>query len=419
MKVLALKASAADAEGVGGPDPEGSGHSKRAHDGTEEERGAVENSNMVQEIKKRRRAAVGAEMPVTRFAGEHSAPAQARRDQTVPRERRSDHPQHAFQAEASPSRGKVVPKFHVQSRKPLPSRQQKELKLPRVTRYPVSAWVQDTIRIASKELNTVEESFVLAASLGAARALKEKYSTCHVSNPPVTFEPSPVDVAINQVSRGTVVADKCLTNADGLKDIDGEEDDGTIDEQRYFKDEGGCELLGGDTWEGSDPLEVHASNMSLDAAVSEMRVWDESLQNTAELQQYWAEGRGFPEPFMYQPEMERRWLKRDEELRRHERVYVALEQRRADDAIKALKIPPAPEKPAVPGLYHLHTFGGSVTLPCSWDHETGDSFRRAWEERYPTRQFQDELMGCLWWWTSKKVSSDSLHAFLSSDLILL
>ena len=401
MKVHALKASDT-VTGAGGAGPEEEGHSKRGHRSTEGGRHGEDNRDMRKETKKRRK-------------GEHSAPRQGEGKQPVPIDTRRPNPQRTLHPETSPSRGNEVTEFHVQSRKPQTSGQERELRLPTVTRYPVSVWVEDTIRVASKGVTTVEESFFIAASLGAARALHEKYSRCHVTNQLVTLEPSPSDVEIHQVSRGTVLADKCVTNADGLKDIEGEEHDDPTEEHEYFKDGLGWDVVEADRGEGSDPVAVLSSDRTLEAAVSEMRVWDETLAENAELQHYWAEGKGFPEPFMFQPEMEKRFLKREEELQRHERAYVALEQRRADEAIQALKIPPAPEKPPVPALYHLQTFEGSVTLPWSWDHETGDSFRRAWEECYPTREFQDQLMGCLWWWTSKKVRCRFVFPFLGSD----
>ena len=72
--------------------------------------------------------------------------------------------------------------------------------------------------------------------------------------------------------------------------------------------------------------------------------------------------------------------------------------------MQVLTVPSAPESPIVPRLYHLQTFEGAVTQPWSWNHKTVESFRRAWEESYPKREFEDQLMGCLWWQTSKKVS---------------
>lgn len=112
-------------------------------------------------------------------------------------------------------------------------------------------------------------------------------------------------------------------------------------------------------------------------------------------------------------------MAREEEFQRHERSYVALEQRRADEALQALTIPLAPEKPAVPGLIHLQTFDDSVTLPWSWDHESGESFRKAWEDSYEKPEFQERLMGCLWWWTSKKVSKTYFNCSISADYTVL
>ena len=121
------------------------------------------------------------------------------------------------------------------------------------------------------------------------------------------------------------------------------------------------------------------------------------------LQQYWAQGRGAPKPFQYHPAAERRFIKREKELQRLERILVARVRKQAERRLADIGPPIAPTKPAMPGIFHFKAFEGTVTLPWSWNHNSGEDFRRAWEETYPTQQFQDRLMGCLWWWTSKKV----------------
>ena len=195
-----------------------------------------------------------------------------------------------------------------------------------------------------------------------------------------------------------------MTNAEVMTAGDRDDEDGSDQEQDYFNQDGGWQNPAAEGREWPDPMEIHRSHESLEDAVSRMVVWDDKYTENQELQRYWAEGKAFPEPFKYHPETENKFLAREEELKRHERVYVALEQRRADEAIRALTVPAAPEKPPVPGLYHLLKFDDSVTLPWSWDHDSGDSFRKAWEDTYSTREFQDQLMACLWWWTAKKVN---------------
>lgn len=72
----------------------------------------------------------------------------------------------------------------------------------------------------------------------------------------------------------------------------------------------------------------------------------------------------------------------------------------------------------MPGLYYLRQFHGEVTLPWSWDHSSGEIFRREWENSFCTQEFQESLQRCLWWWTAKKVSIYASGHFLNMSIDL-
>ena len=413
MKVLGGKGSSADAEAAEGG-ASGEDNAKRGRGCHDAERRALENREMMKGKKKKKTDGIGAESDRRAADDELALSVQAGQSSASPAVSRRPQPRDVAQAQMLTPDAKAVQKFHVKARNPQAPKHLRELKLPTKSRYPVSVWAEDVKRIASKDFNTVEETFVLAASLGAARALQEKYSRSQLSNPAVTLDLSLANVELHQVSGGTVLEEECVMNADGLKDVDPRGDVVSDGEAGYFNDDGGWTVPPGDTGYGVDPVELRSSNISLEAAMDEMTVWGNTDHINAELLQHWAQGKGYPEPFQYQPEMEKKFQAREEELQRHERLFVAEEQRKADEAMAALTIPTAPEKPPVPGLYHLQKIEGAVAVPWSWDHESGDSFRTAWEESYPRREFQEQLMGCLWWWTSKKVSLTPLSTVLVS-----
>ena len=413
MKVSGLTATSLEAGELGQGGPSVEEQANRGEGGEGEERHMTTNEEMMKGKKKRKVDAVGAAAEFPGVTEKQPPPHQPGLSSPTPVVSRRSQASQVIQSESDTPDAKSLQQFHVKARNPRPQKQTRELRLPTKTRYPVSVWAEDIKRIVSKDVNTVEETFVLAASLGAARALHEKYSTSQIPNPSVTLDLSPATVALDQVSRGTVLEGECLTNADGLKDVDEEGDEGSDQEQGYFDDDRGWGVPAGDTGDRVEPMELQSSHTTLQAVVDEMQVGEESIDGNEELQQHWAQGKGFPKPFQYQPEMEKRFQAREQELQRHERLYVSEEQTRADEALASLTIPPAPEKPPVPGLYHLQKFEGAVAVPWSWDHESGESFRAAWEDAYLTKDFQDVLMGCLWWWTSKKVSFLFLFAVLS------
>lgn len=153
----------------------------------------------------------------------------------------------------------------------------------------------------------------------------------------------------------------------------------------------------------SMPPEGEEEELRLEDLLKLLPFRDDNFDMDIGLQQYWAQGTGAPKPFQYHPSAERRFLKREKELQRQERIHVARVRKKAETRLTDIGPPIAPTKPTMPGIFHFKAFEGTVTLPWSWNHNSGEDFRRAWEETYLTQQFEDRLMGCLWWWTSKKV----------------
>lgn len=137
--------------------------------------------------------------------------------------------------------------------------------------------------------------------------------------------------------------------------------------------------------------------------LTSMDGWDDNFAENIILSRYWADGQGTPHPLEYHPQLEAKFIAGEIQLHRQEKSYVANAQAKAANILKELAPPVAPARPIMPGIFHLKVFEGTVTLPWSWNYKSGEEFRRVWEEEYYTQAFQDRLMGCLWWWTSKNV----------------
>ena len=149
-----------------------------------------------------------------------------------------------------------------------------------------------------------------------------------------------------------------------------------------------------------------------------MAPWDDGWVPTPELLVYWAEGNGVPNPFAYHPGMETMFDARRDELLRQETIYVAQGKKKLQEILNSRTPPSPPEPMSMPGLYYLRQFHGEVTLPWSWDHSSGEIFRRKWENSFCTQEFQESLQRCLWWWTAKKVSIYASGHFLNMSLDL-
>lgn len=153
-----------------------------------------------------------------------------------------------------------------------------------------------------------------------------------------------------------------------------------------------------------DTAKMLVQNETVEEAVSKMVTWEVEFATNTRLLQYWVEGNGTPNPATFHPELERMLLAREEVLRDFERVHLSLAQAESDDRLSRLQPPAPPVEPSMPGLYYLRTFEDAVELPWSWDCDGGDDFRRKWDSAFLSAPFQELLMGCLWWWTAKKVS---------------
>ena len=65
--------------------------------------------------------------------------------------------------------------------------------------------------------------------------------------------------------------------------------------------------------------------------------------------------------------------------------------------------PVCPEKPDMPRLYHLRDIAKDVTLPWTWDSDTGEGFVLRWNEDVVRPEFKEKLMHLPYWWIRKKV----------------
>ena len=147
-----------------------------------------------------------------------------------------------------------------------------------------------------------------------------------------------------------------------------------------------------------------AQDATVEEAMSSVVTWEVEFATNLGLTQYWIEGQGTPNPARFHPELEGTLLAREEVLRDFERKHLSVAQAKSDDRLSKLQPPAPPTEPPIPGLYYLRTFEDAVELPWSWDCDGGEDFRRKWDSTFLSGPFQESLMGCLWWWTAKKVS---------------
>lgn len=149
---------------------------------------------------------------------------------------------------------------------------------------------------------------------------------------------------------------------------------------------------------------IPRSSPSLAERISEIRVWNDNLEENEELLRYWASGLGSPHPFTYHRRGEESFIRRREVLLGMEEAHVAAS--RGDPAFLSRELTPPvrPEEPPVPGLYHFHRFRDSVTLPWNWKCSSGDEFVRIWKTEVHKDGFRDALMRLVYWWTRMKVS---------------
>jgi hypothetical protein len=141
-----------------------------------------------------------------------------------------------------------------------------------------------------------------------------------------------------------------------------------------------------------------------EGAVASMYVWTDASVFIAELREYWAEGKGAIRPFCFGSAVEGRLRARAEALQMLEDAYVEKHCKAQEDLRTDSIEPTCPSKPPMPALYHLKEYENSVSLPWTWDCESGNDFLRNWENTVQTDEFKDKLMRCAYWWIRRKVS---------------
>lgn len=127
----------------------------------------------------------------------------------------------------------------------------------------------------------------------------------------------------------------------------------------------------------SNIVGLGGSEVGMEEVVVSMQVWDNNFANNVQVMPYWEDGKGSPKPFEFHPHVEGRFIARREEFHRWANMYVAAVQTKADNRMKELSPPIAPEKPFMRGIFHLKAFKGAVTLPWTWNDKSAGDFCRA------------------------------------------
>lgn len=106
--------------------------------------------------------------------------------------------------------------------------------------------------------------------------------------------------------------------------------------------------------------------------MASMYVWTNASVFIAELTEYWAEDKGAIMPFYFSNVVEGRLRARAEALETLEDAYVEKHCKAQEDLRTYSIEPTCPSKPPMPALYHLKEYENSVTLPWTWDCESGE-----------------------------------------------
>lgn len=142
---------------------------------------------------------------------------------------------------------------------------------------------------------------------------------------------------------------------------------------------------------------------SLDERVSAMVIWSGNWMVSNDLRNYWSEGLGCPRPFTFHPELLLKAEQRLETFSRLEKIHVQRHCKAAADLEEEGNALPKPEKPPMPALYRLRDFEGEVSVPWSWNCDSGEQFVTKWNEVVNTDAFKDRLMRVAYWWIRRKV----------------
>ena len=202
-------------------------------------------------------------------------------------------------------------------------------------------WKDRMLGLFTKERRTVEESFLLSAGAGAARAIVE-----------MKKEAKGAEVAI-QEDDGSSTLQHSGSSGETSSDVSRAVNDVVDDIQRHFY-----------------PHEV-----GLEEVVSKMPMWDDEWEPTPTLLRYWAGGS--PSPPIFENEgMEAKFVDRFNEFLRRETVHVSREKQRAEEYFSSRTPPMPPDPVPMLALYHLHVFKDEVILPFSLDHSSGEDFTR-------------------------------------------